>query len=269
MSLEEPTLVRKAGENERVIERVEVGGERIVVRFDEPATASPLVVLYLHGFGSRQEGEKATYFRRRALAGGWAFCSFDCRGHGASEGSLRELTLTRNLEDVAAVRAWLEERGHRRIALFGSSMGGATALWHAAREPEDVVAVAGIAPALGMAASMERWAGEERLARWERDGVIHYENELVASELSWELIADLRRYDLAELHSRHRVPAILFQGQLDESVDWRDVAAFAAAARPGTVDLRLFPRGDHRLLEQRELLWELARQHFARRLPGV
>jgi len=250
-------------------ERVAVGaaGERLAVRLAEPASgAANPVVLYLHGFGSRQDGEKATYFRERAVGEGWAFCSFDGRGHGDSDGALRDLTMTRNLEDVAAVHAWLRERGHERIVLFGSSMGGATALWHVARAPAEIVAAALVAPAVGMAAEMERWAGPERLARWERDGVVRYASEVVESDLRWGLIEDLRRFDLAELAAALRTPTLIFQGQRDTSVEWRDVAAFAALARPGIVELRLYADGDHRLTDRKGRLWDAAAAWYRRQL---
>ena len=240
--------------------------ELLACRFDRPPGSAPLAILYLHGFGSNQSGEKAEFFRARALARGWAFCSFDFRGHGASEGTMRELTFSRNLADVAAVRELVARRGIERVALFGSSMGGAVALWHAALAPEGVVATAQIAPALGMAQAMERWAGPERLERWRREGSIRFEGQLATAELDWELMDDLRRYGSAELAARHRAPTVIFQGQLDNSVDWRDVAAFAAAAPRGTVDLRLFPDGDHRLIDRKEQLWESAAELFARHL---
>ncbi len=240
-------------------------GERLAVLFDEPAgRRAPLALLYLHGFGSRQEGEKATFFRARALASGWAFCSFDFRGHGASEGTMRELTLSRNLADVAAVRAWLRERGHTRLVLFGSSMGGATALWHAALHPEGVLAAALIAPAVGLAKGMERWAGPAGLARWRREGVIRFRNEFVDCDLGWELMEDLRRYPLGDLVARYRTPAVIFQGKLDDTVDWREVAAFAARLPSGIADLRLYDDGGHRLTERLDELWEGASALYRR-----
>lgn len=246
-------------------ERIAVGarGERLAVGWSEPPGGAPLALVWLHGFGSRRDGEKATSFRTRALAAGWAFCAFDFRGHGESDGALRDLTLTRTLEDLAAVRSWLARRGVERLALCGSSMGGATALWQAAEAPAGLVALALIAPALELAASFARWAGPQRLARWRRDGSIRFADESVDGVLGWELMEDLRRYDPAGLAPRHRVPALVFQGQRDESVDWRAAARFAAAAAPGTVRLRLFPDGDHRLLDRRDLLWREAQEWFA------
>src|SRR5262245_52123897 len=125
--------------------------EALAVRLAEPsggATARPFGILYCHGLGSSQSGEKADFFRSRAVAAGWRFCSFDFRGHGASGGALEGWSVSRNLADVDRVWGFLAERGWRRAALLGSSMGGGAALWWAARHPERVVAAAVIAPAL-------------------------------------------------------------------------------------------------------------------------
>jgi pimeloyl-ACP methyl ester carboxylesterase len=127
-------------------------------------------VLYLHGFGSTQSGEKAEFFRRQALASGLAFCSFDFEGHGQSGGTMRELTLTRNLANIERVHAVLRERGEQRICLLGSSMGGGSALWYSALHPEAVVAGLHLAPALDLDRGLLAWAGPERARRWQESG---------------------------------------------------------------------------------------------------
>lgn len=243
---------------------LDVGGVRLAVRLVEPEAprAGAPAILYLHGFGSRQDGEKGSFFRQRAVGDGFAFCSFDARGHGASEGSLGEVSLSRGLEDLEAVRDWLAGRGHGRIALFGSSMGAATALWHAARRPDGIAAAAHVAPALGMLAGLERWAGPEGLERWRREGSIRFRNALVDTDLAWSVIEDLRGYRFEELCAAYRTPTVLFQGKLDASVDWRDVERFAREARRAEVDLVLWERGDHRLLDRLDEIWARARTRF-------
>lgn len=237
--------------------------ERLAFRLDEPrGGGAPLVVLYLHGFGSRQDGEKATYFRARALEAGWAFCSFDFRGHGESGGSMRELTFSRNLADVAAMRALLERRGFARVALFGSSMGGATALWHLARNPDGAVGAALIAPAIGMLGGLERWAGADGLERWRREGTIRYASATGETELGWQLVEDARAYRREELVATYRTPTVILQGQLDATVDWREVAELARQLEPGLVELQLFPDGEHRLTDRLDLLWSAAAHHL-------
>lgn len=213
--------------------------------------------LYLHGFGSIQTGEKADFFRQRALEAGFAFCSFDFQGHGQSGGTMSGLTLTRNLEDLSRVHAYLQERGWDRICLLGSSMGGGTAIWYSALHPDRIVAGLHIAPALHLEAGLVAWAGPEGCRIWQETGSIHFENDLVSCELGWKLIEDLRTYSFEDLLRTYRTPALLLQGKLDASVPWKEVADFAARCAGPEVELHLFADGDHRLTDRKDRLWAL------------
>lgn len=235
-------------------------GSHLAVQFDAPPDAR-LCILYLHGFGSVQTGEKAEHFRQRSLESGFAFCSFDFQGHGQSGGTMEGLTLTRNLQDVARAHAFVRERGFERICLLGSSMGGGTALWYSAlysaHHPDEIVAGLHIAPAIQLEKGLMAWAGPERCRIWQETGTIRYESDLVTCDLGWELIEDLRRHAYEDLLQRYRTPALLLQGKLDTSVPWKEVADFATrCAYPG-IELHLFADGDHRLIDRKERLWLL------------
>lgn len=231
-------------------------GSHLAVQLDAPPDAR-LCILYLHGFGSMQTGEKADFFRQRALESGFAFCSFDFQGHGQSGGTMQGLTLTRNLQDVARVHAFVRERGFERVCLLGSSMGGGTALWYSALHPDEVVAGLHIAPALQLERGLTAWAGPERCRIWQETGTIRYESDLVICDLGWELIEDLRRHAYDDLLQRYRTPALLLQGKLDTSVPWKDVADFATRCTCPGIELHLFADGDHRLIDRKDRLWEL------------
>jgi pimeloyl-ACP methyl ester carboxylesterase len=244
---------------------VEDGREasHLAVRFDPPPqgagsrAADRPCFLYLHGFGSNQSGEKAEFFRRKALAAGFGFCSFDFQGHGLSGGGMTGLTLTRNLEDTARVHALLRGRGCGRLILLGSSMGGGTALWYSALHPEEIVAGLHIAPALELEKGLLAWAGPERARAWEETGRIHFQNDLVSCELAWALIEDLRAHPAETLLAHYRTPALLLQGKLDTSVSWKSVLDFTTRCAFQEIELHLFADGDHRLTDRKERLWEL------------
>jgi pimeloyl-ACP methyl ester carboxylesterase len=219
-------------------------------------SASPCL-LYLHGFGSDQAGEKAEYFRRQAGGAGLAFCSFDFEGHGRSGGDMRGLTLSRNLRNLEAVADWLAARGHARLLLLGSSMGGGTGLWFSALHPERVVAGMHLAPALEMERSLLDWAGPERARAWQESGAIQFANGVVSCELGWQLIEDLRAHPVASLLDSYRTPTLLLQGRLDATVPWRGVAEFATRCAYRDIELHLFADGDHRLTDRKGRLWTL------------
>lgn len=230
----------------------------LAVSVVRPEASEPLAsVLYLHGFGSSQNGEKADYFRARSLASGLSFWSFDFQGHGASGGGMRELSLTRILGDVELVRRAMADAGERRVVVLGSSLGGLAGLWHSARAENEVVAGLHIAPALGLEDAFGAWAGEDGFARWQRDGVFEVANELGSWQLGWGFVEDLRRYPNDALAESLATPTLLLQGRLDDRVSWRQVLDFSVACREPCVELHLFTDGDHRLIDRLEHLWDL------------
>jgi pimeloyl-ACP methyl ester carboxylesterase len=82
-------------------------------------------ILVLHGWSGSVTPdlvEHGPYLRRTA-----AVLGLDFRGHGGSDDGPTTFGLL-EVEDVAGALAWLGERGIRRVALVGTSMGGITAL---------------------------------------------------------------------------------------------------------------------------------------------
>lgn len=238
----------------------------ISMTLDVPTAAgADLCFVFLHGFGSDQRGDKARFFRRQALDEGHAFCTFDFRGHGESGSTMRELTLSRNVEDMRLVHEQLRKRELHSVVLIGSSMGGLTALWYSALHPEDVVAGCHIAPALGMEEGFLAWAGEAGAARWEREGVIEFKNEFVSCELAWNFIEDMRAFGIQRLLQTYKTPTLILQGKHDDSVPWRNVVNFVTRCAYEGIDLHLFADGDHRLTDRKERLWELMFEFLAGR----
>lgn len=241
------------------------GEERLAVWLEAPPGGkAPAAILYAHGFRSDQRGEKASFFRRRAVATGLAFCSFDFRGHGASDGELAETSLTRNLADIDRVYRFLTERIDAPVVFFGSSLGAASLLWHAVRHPEHAAAAVCIAPAVTLGETLAALVGEAGLEAWRRHGVHRFEDEMGAVELSWTALEDLRAHRLEELVNRNRTPALVFQGARDDRVDWRGAVDLATAGRV-PVELHLFADGDHRLVDRLERLWALAEEFLGSR----
>jgi pimeloyl-ACP methyl ester carboxylesterase len=231
----------------------------LAVRIDQPEIEleDPLAILYLHGFGSSQSGEKASFFRQQAIRHGVTFCSFDFQGHGESGGEIVDLTMTRDLEDVRRVHDVLRARGHRRVVVMGSSMGGLVGLWYSALNPAELVAGLHVAPALSLEEGLARWAGEEGLLDWQRKGKIKVENELGTWDLNWIFMDDLLEYHDEKLMELYRTPCLLLQGQQDDRVDWARVQEFAAQCAYRDIEFHLYADGDHRLADRKERLWAL------------
>lgn len=90
---------------------------------------APCVIL-CHGLMSSMESPKFKMLAEELRARGLAALRFDFSGCGASEGDLRETTVSGRLEDLQRVIECLRgELGHRGLlGLMGSSMGGYVSL---------------------------------------------------------------------------------------------------------------------------------------------
>jgi len=120
---------------------IEVGGRSIAYRLRQ-GDAPTLV--FLPGYASDMEGAKALALDAFAEAKGRAFLRLDYSGTGSSEGRFEDGTLDRWLDEVVAA---IDRLTDGPLFVIGSSMGGWLALHLAARRPDRVQALVGIAAA--------------------------------------------------------------------------------------------------------------------------
>jgi predicted alpha/beta-fold hydrolase len=125
---------------------VELTGE-----LSEAAEADTLLVV-LHGLGGSAESRSS---RRAALAAaqrGWSSLRVSLRGADGRGHDLYHAGLT---EDVGRVVACPSARAHRRVFVYGASLGGHLALRHALDPHPSLDAVAAICPPLDLAATAD------------------------------------------------------------------------------------------------------------------
>jgi alpha-beta hydrolase superfamily lysophospholipase len=240
----------------RQVHRVEVGDGQSVAVDWYPAGTNTRAALFVPGLGSNRRGEKATRFAERFNENGWAFAALDLRGHGHSDGSMRDLTMSRMLADVSASIAWIGERAAGGSVLIGSSLGAAVIAWYAAAREAVTRPLVMIAPTLHFPASLASALDPDELDRWRHTGVHRLRNQWIDVEVGFGLMLDGEQYDPAELMRRHAAPTLILHGMRDETVDWKASAEFARRCH-APVDLFLVGEGDHRLTDHKELLFDV------------
>ena len=142
-------------------------------------------------------------FRREAAA--------NCRAAAQNRRWLIHDRSRQQLADLAAIRQFLMSRGHTRLGLVGSSMGGFAAAWFARQNPDAVVGCVLLAPAFGFLD--RRWGRltrEEREA-WRRTGRLRVTNEWVDAEIGYGLVEERAKFRPADLADEWRTPALIFQ----------------------------------------------------------
>jgi len=221
-----------------------------LARHDRPALAyryrpgrGPTIV-FLPGYNSDMEGEKATALDAWAGREGRAMVRLDYSGCGASEGKFADHTLDHWRDDVLDMIAAFAPSGP--LVLVGSSMGGWLALLVALALPGRVRAIVGIAAA----PDFTEWGfSEDVVALLRRESKIEepsdYSDEPYVTTLAfWESgQANL----LLDREIGFDGPVRLLHGQRDETVPTSVALRLSRALRSDDVQTILVKDGDHRL----------------------
>lgn len=173
-------------------------------------------IVYLHGFASGPQSNKARYFRQHLEAAGARVDVPDL-----AAGDFERLSLTGQLAVVERAAAG------EAVDLIGSSLGGYVAALYAARHPE-VRRLVLLAPAFSFARRWAEYLGAARVEAWRRTGaleVFHY-GEGRNRQLGYQLLADGERY---EDYPDFLQPALIFHGAHDDAVPVSYSREFAAA----------------------------------------
>ena len=212
------------------------------------------LVVYVHGFGSHQGGEKALFFRNRFVDMGFAYLAFDHRGHGSSSGTMTELTISRSIEDLGLILS-AHRKDYKRSILIGSSMGGQTASWFAAQNPDRVAANLLIAPGFRFLENRIRDLGPKGLEILRKEGEMTVRTKWVEARIGKQLLEDAEHYPMEKLIPMVRTPTLILHGTEDDTVPFEDSVTFVQKAKARPLDLLLIAGGDHRLTDQKETLF--------------
>ncbi len=234
-------------------------GRRMLAPYHRPAGPRGRrfpAVLFLHGFPGL---EKSVDVQRALMERGVASVAPCFLGAWGSGGEYRFTTLVAQARAALRAAKRLDFVDPGRVAVYGFSMGGWTALNLAAAEPS-LRAVLAVAPC----------GGPEILGPGTRRFLARFSRPLNAPKTD-VLLADfraaLRRFDPAKSVARVEPPLLLAHGDRDETIPLAVSRRLASLAPRGT-RLAVVEGGDHGLLERRRTLAGLAAVWLASRLRG-
>jgi len=204
------------------------------------------LVLYVHGLGSSRLGTKNRYLKDGILGLGFDFLVFEFQGHGESSGDFEGLTLSRQLADLGAVLGELAG-DHKTVVPIGSSLGGWTTAWYAAKHPGAFTAVILIAPAFRLVGDLKEGIGPDGVAEWKADGAYTFQGEEGPFTFRWDIAADLEAYPIDDLHRGLSGPVLIAHGKKDAVVPYEGSVTLKEKAANANVELFGIPDGDHGL----------------------
>ena len=209
-------------------------------------------VVFLPGFRSDMEGDKASHLARLCAASGQAMLRFDYSGHGASGGRFEDGTISRWSEDALVA---IDRLTAGPLILVGSSMGGWIALLAALARPHRVAGLVGLAAAPDFTERLmwDAMAPPER-TRLLTEGVLMLPSAYgPPTTITRALIEDGRRHLLLDAPIPITAPVRLLHGQADPDVPWETSLRLAARLAGADVRVILVKDGDHRLSRPADL----------------
>jgi len=213
---------------------------------------SPTIV-FLPGFRSDMNGDKATHLAALCAEHGQALLRFDYSGHGESGGKFEDGTISSWTEDALAA---IDQATAGPLILVGSSMGGWIALLVARARPHRTAALIGLAAAPDFTERLmwDAMAPPER-ARLLADGVLHVPSQYgPPTPITRALIEDGRRHLLLDGPIALDGPVRLLHGQRDLDVPWETSLRLAERITSADVRTILVKDGDHRLSRPQDLV---------------
>lgn len=217
--------------------------------------SAPVVVVH-HGFASSKHGSNRSYVNlaEHLAKSGVATIRFDFRGSGDSEGSLTDLSFEDLVSDSIAVLESvqsIEGIDSQRMGLFGASLGGAIAVYAAARFEQKNAQINALA----------LWAPVASGELWYRDFLMrhpeyaHINPSQVLSSYQGIQLNEAFREEFKQMHA-HRlagqltdIPILVMQGEKDETVSINHLEAFRQSCTSSDSPVRFvrYPAGEHSL----------------------
>lgn len=212
-------------------------------------------ILFLSGFNSDMQGDKALALEAWCKQQGRQFTRFDYFGHGQSSGLFEYGTIGRWRDDALAV---LDELTVGPQILVGSSMGGWLMLLLAQLRPERLFGLVGIAAAPDFVHSLaaSKLSGAQQ-AQLQGEGYCEIPNcydDGAPYRIAQSLLEEGRQHGLLELPEIViDLPIRLLQGQRDPDVPWEQCLRLAKLLSSDDVEVHLIKSGDHRLSRPQDL----------------
>ncbi len=206
------------------------------------------VGIYLHGFRSQCNGEKALKIAQHAISRNRSWLRFDLRGHGISDGELKDQVISTGLSDLLLV---MDSIVNRPLVLHGSSMGGWISILATRLRKPRVSGMMLIAPAFNFVqnnlstlplALREQWQKETYMTFPDAYGREPY-------SLRYDIMQDAEQHDVLNTDISIDIPIHIVHGDNDPIIPIANTEKFIRRAQLPKLTFEVVPNGDHRLTD--------------------
>ena len=211
------------------------------------------VIMFLSGHGSDMFGSKAEALAAYCSSQNRAFLRFDYSGHGLSDGSMLDGTISSWTADALHM---IDNLTDGPVILVGSSLGGWIMLNVAKARGDKVAGCIGIAAAPDFTETLI-WQSltDDQKTQMASEGQIALPNPYADEDIiyPYQLITDGRNNLLLDKPLPITCPIILNQGMADHEVPWQTAPAIAEAVESHDVTIQLVKSAGHRFSSEAEI----------------
>ncbi|MHA2202630.1 MAG: alpha/beta fold hydrolase [Candidatus Hodarchaeales archaeon] len=208
-------------------------------------------IVYLYGFASGPQSNKAQFFKRKFASLDMSFDIYDYIPNRDSFTNLKTSILLENLLSHLETNYF----GENNLILFSSSFGGLISAWYTYLHPEKIKKMILMAPALGFSAQRIVKLFEIPLTFWKEHGyvpVFHYRYDQEIP-LAYSFYTDLLVNPPPDVEKmRILVPTLILHGRFDDVVPLVWSQQFIQINPEARLHIL---NGDHQLLDQKEEIW--------------
>ncbi|MES2676178.1 MAG: alpha/beta fold hydrolase [Pseudomonadota bacterium] len=204
-------------------------GHKINYVYRQGINAKPdQMVLMLHGiFSNHTENGRYDRLANALNNAGFNTLNFDFRGHGESNFSTQEFSISGAINDLQAVIKTLQEDGYKYVQLIASSFSACIAiLANAIAQKNTIVSIAFLNPVVDLYNTVLLAKSENNNPYFNPaiinniflNGSAILENGFVVSSQFFHELSFIKPYDFIQ---HLRIPTIVFHGTADEKVDFK------------------------------------------------
>ena len=207
-------------------------------------------IIFIHGLNSDMSGQKALSIERFARKNKLKFISFECRGHGKSDGKFEDFTISDWKKDLLDI---IDNVSKGPQILVGSSMGGWLMFLGAKARSKRVIGMVGLAAAPDYIDEFYKNLPLKKKQEMNKKGFIKYSSYNFSYLIKKKYIVEGKKNKILNKEFKWNKPLILIQGLKDNIVTPDVPEKIIKKVKGNQIQIKLLKNSDHRLSESFDL----------------
>jgi pimeloyl-ACP methyl ester carboxylesterase len=205
-------------------------------------------VIFSHGLFSSKDGYKITKMAEAIVNSGFTLMTFDFTFSGESPGSIKDISIEEEVDDLKCAINYFKETGIKKIHLMGSSMGAAITILTASLNIFTIESVILIATPLSFKKLIPEFT-ENEINSMKADDFTSIEGIPVNNRF----IKEIFTINMIDAVKKINIPALLIHGQNDSIVDAENLHLYIQNS-PASCSYLIIKGGDHNLTAESDIL---------------